>query len=120
MAGRHRMRPELPPTLSGEFIETQVHAKLYDLTQHATMARQERGITEADIETALLNGKIIEVYDDDFPFPTCLVLGWRDTDRLLHVVCARVDAEPALQVVTVYEPAAERWLSDFKTRRMTR
>ena len=114
------MRPGLPPTPSGEFIRNQVRAKLYDLTQHATMARQKRGITEADIETALLNGEIIEVYDDDFPFPTCLVLGWRDTDKPLHVVCARVDTEPALQVVTVYEPATERWLSDFKTRRMTR
>lgn len=108
----------LTPTI--EFIQSQVRARHYDLTEHATIGGQERGITDKDIETALLNGEVIESYDDDFPFPSCLVLGWRGTTRPLHVVCARVDVEPTLHIITVYEPDDSRWLSDFKTRRIGR
>jgi hypothetical protein len=69
------------------------------------------------MEQALLNGEIIESYRDDQPYPSCLVLGWLDAYDPLHIVCSRGNIEPALRIVTIYEPDDDVWESDFKTRK---
>lgn len=105
---------------SQRFIHSHIRAKHYRLTRHATIARLERGITIAEIEQALLNGEIIEEYPDDQPYPSCLVLGWLESGDPLHIVCSRGDIEPALRIVTIYEPEEALWESDYKTRRVRR
>jgi len=82
-----------------------------------TVKRLERGITIADIEHALLNGEVIERHSDAKPYPGCLVLGWLASGDPIHVVCARGAAEPALRIVTVYEPDNAQWESDYMTRK---
>jgi len=86
--------------------------------RHATIARLERGISTADLEYALLNGEIIERYPDAQSYPSCLVLGWLSSGDPLHIVCSRGDVEPALRIVTVYEPEDALWESDYRTRRV--
>lgn len=51
------------------------------------------------------------------PYPSCLVLGWLISGDPLHIVCSRGDVEPALRIVTVYEPEDALWESDYKTRK---
>jgi hypothetical protein len=70
-----------------------------------------------DIEQVLLTGEIIEQNADASPYPTCLVLGWLPSGDPLHVVCSRGNIEPALRIVTVYEPDDALWKSDYKTRK---
>lgn len=108
------------PVLSQRFIRDHVRAKRYRLTRHATIVRLERGVTIAELEKALLNGEIIEQYPDDQPYPSCLVLGWLTSGDPLHVICSRGTVEPALRVVTVYEPEDSLWESDYKTRKTKR
>lgn len=105
-----------PPGI--RFIRSHVRAKRYRLTKHATIVRIERGITIAEIEQALLNGEIIERYPDAQPYPSCLVLGWLASGDPLHIVCSRGDVEPALRIVTLYEPEDALWESDYKTRKV--
>jgi hypothetical protein len=105
-----------PPTM--RFIREHVRSGRYRLTRHATIARLERGISIADLEHALLNGEIIERYPDAQPYPSCLVLGWLSSGDPLHVVCSRGDVEPALRIVTVYEPEDALWESDYRTRKL--
>jgi len=100
------------------FIREHVRSGRYRLTRHATIARLERGISIADLEHALLNGEIIERYPDAQPYPSCLVLGWLSSGDPLHVVCSRGDVEPALRIVTVYEPEDALWESDYRTRKV--
>jgi hypothetical protein len=100
------------------FIREHVRSGRYRLTRHATIARLERGISIADLEHALLNGEIIERYPDAQPYPSCLVLGWLSSGDPLHVVCSRGDVEPALRIVTVYEPEDALWESDYRTRKL--
>ncbi|RME32643.1 MAG: DUF4258 domain-containing protein [Thermoflexia bacterium] len=100
------------------FIREHVRSGRYRLTRHATIARLKRGITIAELEHALLNGEIIERYPDSQPYPSCLVLGWLFTGDPLHVVCSRGEIEPALRIVTVYEPDDALWESDYKTRKV--
>lgn len=94
----------MPEAPSLRFIRDRVRAKRYRLTRHATIVRLERGITIAALEQALLTGEIVERYPDDQPYPSCLVLGWLASGDPLHVVCSRGNVEPALRIVTLYEP----------------
>ena len=87
------------------------------LAKHATVVRLERGITVAEMDPALLNGEIIERYPDAQPYPSCLVLGWLTSGDPLHLVCSRGDVEPALRIVTLYEPEDALWESDYRTRK---
>ncbi len=108
----------MPESLNMRFIHEHIRAKGYRLTKHATIIRLERGISISALEQALLTGEIIERYPDDQPYPSCLVLGWLASADPLHVVCSKGDFEPALRIVTVYEPDDALWESDYKTRKV--
>ncbi len=110
----------MPEPLTIRFIRSQVRAKTYRLTKHATIARLERGIQISDIERALSNGEIIEQYPDSEPYPSCLILGWLASGDPLHVVCSRGQVEPTLRIVTVYEPEDALWERSYKIRKVTK
>ena len=62
-------------------------------------------------------GEIIEDYATDEPYPSCLILGWTDEGRPLHIVCAPVPDERRLIVITTYQPDPDRWDAEFRRRR---
>ena len=55
-------------------------------TSHILERIIRRGISTNDVKSALTNGEIIEHYPNDYPFPSCLVLGYAMTGRILHVI----------------------------------
>jgi hypothetical protein len=57
-------------------------------------------------------GEIVEDYPVDTPYPSQLLLGWRE-DRPLHLVVANNAADNERIVITVYEPDADHWEPDF-------
>ena len=71
----------------------------------------ERGISRQDVKTAIMAGEIIEIYPDDQPFSSCLVLGTNG----LHVVASIGNGK--LWIITSYWPSMEKWESDLKTRK---
>ncbi len=104
--------------LSQRFIQERIRARRYRLTKHATVARMERGITIEDLEHALLHSTIIERYPKDQPYPACRVLGRLVSGDPLHIVCSRGMQEPALRIVTLYEPDDALWQSNYKIRKV--
>ena len=110
----------MPRSLSLHFIQSGVRGKRYRLTRHATITRLERGIFADAMEQALLNCEIVEHYPNDRPYPSCLVLDWLVSGHPLHIVCSRGDVEPALRIVTLYEPDDTLWENDYKTRKVRR
>ncbi|MFO8071804.1 MAG: DUF4258 domain-containing protein [Polyangia bacterium] len=89
-------------------------------TRHARieMEQEELGIIgEAEVFEALTEGRIIEYYDDDEPYPSCLVFGKTKLERPLHVVAALALEEETIIVVTVYQPDPERWIGFERRRR---
>ena len=46
-----------------------------EITLHAAKRLEQRGILLKDIIECIKNGEIIEQYPDDYPFPSCLILG---------------------------------------------
>lgn len=81
---------------------------------HILVRMQQRGIKIKDVLSCIINGEIIEYYEDDYPFPSCLVLGFTDNSGI-HVVCAV--GQDYLWMITTYYPDKEQWHEDLKTRR---
>lgn len=84
--------------------------------RHAVERMAQRGIHEEDIKHVLLTGETIEVYAHDTPYPSELLLGWRDI-RPIHVVVATDAGNKRKIVITVYEPDPNKWEADFKRRK---
>ena len=89
--------------------------QLFHMTQHAELQRRRRGISVADIKHGIAGGVIIEDYPDDYPFPSCLILGCTERQDPLHVVCGVGNG--ILYVITAYRPDPEKWEMDWKTRK---
>ncbi len=87
----------------------------FQMTQHAEMRRRQRGISIPDIRQAIMSGSIIEEYPNDFPYPSCLILGHSTNRTPIHLVCGV--GESVLFVITAYKPSAEKWEVDLKTRK---
>lgn len=98
-----------------EKLRTLCHDNTIAMTQHALLRIAERGISLDDIQNGILTGRIIEEYPEDYPFPSCLILGEATTKRPMHVV-ASSDGE-FLHIITAYFPDPIRWESDFATRK---
>jgi hypothetical protein len=80
-----------------------------------TETLRARRIRVRDLERAIATGGVIEHYADDPRGPSCLVLG-RAGRRAVHVVCACLDEDDIL-IVTAYEPSADEWEPDLRTRK---
>ncbi len=84
--------------------------------RHAVERMAQRGVSEEDVMQVLLTGETIQIYPDDTPFPSELVLGWRDR-RPLHIVVATDTMRRRKIVVTVYEPRPDQWEADFRRKK---
>jgi len=75
----------------------------------------KRNISMPDIENALMSSEIIEQYPDDYPYPSCLILGLDANNNYIHVVCGISEIE--LYLITAYYPNPDEWSEDFKVRK---
>ena len=85
------------------------------VTKHIRARCLERDITISDVQNVIMNGEIIKKYEDDSPYPSCLLLGLSINGKLLHAVASYNDGWTHL--ITAYYPDPDKWESDFKTRR---
>ena len=78
------------------------------------MARPERMITTRDIRSMIFSGEIIEDYPEDQRGHSCLMLGFDESNRAIHVVCSPKDEY--LAIITAYLPDKDEWSNDFRLR----
>jgi hypothetical protein len=74
-----------------------------------------RMISTSEVRKVVFDGEIIEDYPEDRRGHSCLMLGFGESGRPVHVVCAPKD--DYLAVITAYLPSPEQWHSDWRTRR---
>ena len=79
------------------------------------MISPERMIATEEVRAVIFRGVVIEDYPHDARGHSCLMLGWGDGARPLHVVCA--PKGEYLAVITAYMPSPEQWADDWQTRR---
>lgn len=101
--------------LNIDIIKQMIKNEKIRWTNHVMARLFQRNISQLDIEKALLNGEIIEEYENDYPFPSCLVYGINLNNKVLHIVCGSNGEE--LWIITAYYPDNIEWKEDLKTRK---
>lgn len=101
--------------LNIDIIKQRVKDEKIRWTNHVIVRLFQRNILQQDIKNAILNGEIIEQYDNDYPFPSCLVYGINLNNKVLHIVCGINNED--LWIITAYYPDNIKWENNFKKRK---
>ena len=101
--------------LTIDHIKALCSEKRIKWTLHIIRKLQERGIYREDVFKAIETGKIIEQYPDDYPFPSCLLLGNDRNGKPLHLVIASDGS--ILFLITAYFPNLDKFDSNYETRK---
>jgi hypothetical protein len=96
-------------------IRNKVQDGQFELTKHAVDQSIIRHISMTELREAIDSGVIIEDYPKDKYGPSCLMLGYTQTGRPLHVQCS-YPTRDLVKIITLYEPDPSEWI-DGKVRR---
>ena len=97
-------------------IRVKVRMRQYEFSKHAVDQSVTRDISVAEIEDALIRrGEVIEDYPADKYGPSCLILGYTEAGRPLHIQCS-YPSRPLVKIITLYQPDPDLWI-DFRIRR---
>ncbi len=79
------------------------------------MSRTQLMITSDEVAVVVKQGDAIEDYPSDPRGHSCLMLGYGEGNRAVHVVCSPKD--DYLAIITAYLPDPAQWSEDFRRRR---
>ena len=96
--------------LSIEIIKRCILQRKIIWTKHCLNRINQRNIEIKDIKNAVNTGKIIEYYDADYPYPSCLILGRDTKGKTIHIVCGK--SEETIYMITAYYPDMTKWNED--------
>lgn len=85
-------------------------------SDHAVNQMFKRNIALMEIREVIDSGEIIENYQNDKPYPSCLILGYV-RQRPIHVVLATNKEEKKFVIITAYEPDPQIWEIGFRTKK---
>jgi hypothetical protein len=85
------------------------------VSDHADEEASADRVRVEEVFESVLGGEILEEYQDDRPYPSCLVLDI-SKDEPVHSVWAYNSKTGWAVLVTVYRPTPDRWI-DWRTRK---
>ncbi len=95
-----------------EWIHEKIRRGEYYFSKHGDQERQNDNLTVVEVEEALLKGRIIEQYENTGRGESCLVVGFTETGKPIHIVCGmRGDW---LVVITVYIPQPPKFKAPYE------
>ena len=95
-----------------DWIKGKVRKSEYYFSRHAEQERQNDNLTIAEVEEALLNGMILEHYADTGRGESCLVVGFTNSGKPIHVVCGEMKSQ--LAIITVYIPSSPKFKNPYE------
>ena len=98
-----------------EEIQAKFARDEFEFSKHAVDQSLLREISVQELREAVRTGEIIEDYPEDKYGPSCLILGFTQAKRPIHVQCS-YPQRPIVKVITVYEPTPTEWV-DYRVRR---
>jgi hypothetical protein len=104
--------PSDSQTIEIDWVQESVRTQRYLYSRHADRERQADGLSLAEVEEALATGRILEQYPDTGRGPSCLIVGFANTGKPIHVVCGRMGH--AMVVVTLYIPTPPKFKNPFE------
>ena len=96
-------------------IRSKVGMDRFEFSKHAVDQSILRGISVREVREAVSTAAVIEDYPGDKYGPSCLLLGFTDAGRPLHIQCT-YPSRPLIKVITLYEPDPDQWM-DYRTRK---
>jgi hypothetical protein len=98
-----------------ERIRAKIASGKFEFTLHTVNQSILRRITIQDLREAIANGEVIEDYPEDKYGPSCLILGFTQAGKALHIQCS-YPSRPLVKIITLYEPDPAMWI-DYRVRR---
>jgi len=99
-----------------EEIRSKMLGRQYEFSKHTVDQSLIRNISVDEVEEAISGRcEIIEDYPDDKYGSSCLILGFTNARRPLHLQCS-YPSRPLIKIITLYEPDPDLWV-DFRIRK---
>ncbi|MGH8584286.1 MAG: DUF4258 domain-containing protein [Gammaproteobacteria bacterium] len=95
-----------------EWIKGKIAAEEYYYSLHGDQERQNDNLSLLDVEEALLSGRILEHYPDTGRGASCLVVGFSNSGKPIHIVCGRRAED--MVIITVYIPTPPRFINPYE------
>lgn len=99
------------------WITQKIQENDYYFSKHAEQERQNDNLLIEEIEEALLAGRILEQYEDTGRGESCLVVGFTEQGKPIHIVCGA--REDVLAIITVYIPTPPKFINPYERRKTT-
>jgi len=94
------------------WIQGRIKHGEYYYSKHGDQERQNDNLTIAEVEEAILSGRILEQYEDTGRGESCLIAGFTDLGKPVHVVCGK--RSNWLSIITVYIPGPPKFKSPYE------
>ena len=95
-----------------EWIVEKVTDSDYYFSRHGDQERQNDNLTIAEVEEALLSGRILEHYEDTGRGNSCLVVVFTNEGKPIHIVCG--ERAEQLVIITVYIPSPPKFKTPYE------
>lgn len=95
-----------------EWIQERVRKGEYYFSRHGDQERQNDNLTIVEVEEALSTGRILEKYENTGRGESCLVAGFTNTGKPIHVVCG--ERGDWLVLITVYIPSPPKFKTPYE------
>ncbi len=96
-------------------VRKQLSVGEFEFSRHAFKRVVERSIADQEIREAGAQASVIEDYPDDKYSHSCLLLGFTQIRRPLHIQVSLAETD-LVKIITIYEPDANEWVN-YSTRR---
>jgi hypothetical protein len=98
-----------------EEIRSQLSVGQFEFSRHAFKRVVERNISDQEIREASVQAAVIEEYPADKYSPSCLLLGFTQAGRPLHIQISLAETELVI-IITLYEPDPAEWVNYSQRR----
>ena len=96
-------------------VRKQLSVGEFEFSRHAFKRVVERNLADLEIREAGAQAIVIEDYPDDKYSHSCLLLGFTQIRRPLHIQVSLAETD-LVKIITIYEPDANEWVN-YSTRR---
>ncbi|MCI0886995.1 MAG: DUF4258 domain-containing protein [Chloroflexi bacterium] len=99
-----------------EDIRRKVIDDQFEFSLHAVDNSIIRRISVQELRQAIAAGEVIEDYHHDKYGPSCLIFGYTESGRPIHIQCSYPNRD-LIKIITLYEPNEANWI-EFRARRV--
>ena len=94
-----------------ELLKSKIKDDRFEFSEHALDQSIIRFISVREVREAFATGELVEDYPDDNRGPSCLILGYTESGRPLHIICS-YPSRDIVKIVTLYEPGKDAWIEN--------